>query len=253
MLKTAAEMSLLSALVYKTQDEINTELLSMGWKDWYWFDQDGTQAFVLPPKTDDNRIIICFRGTEPTQMTDVMADLKAWPKRSKEKGLVHFGFVEALDCVYAKIEECLERISLGLADETKVICTGHSLGAAVATICASRIDAHELYTFGSPRVGNASFIKEMKADNIKHYRFVNNNDVVTKVPFAIMGYKHGGELQYINHYGNIRKMTPWQRTKDQWRGRLAAWKKRQPFDGVMDHNIGDYHEKIKNVSLQGEI
>ena len=40
MLKTAAEMSLLSALVYKTQDEINTELLSMGWKDWYWFDQD---------------------------------------------------------------------------------------------------------------------------------------------------------------------------------------------------------------------
>ena len=58
MFKTAAEMSLLSALVYKTQDEINTELLSMGWKDWYWFDTEGTQAFVLSPKTDDDRIII---------------------------------------------------------------------------------------------------------------------------------------------------------------------------------------------------
>ena len=250
MLKTAAEMSLLSAIVYYHYDSINSDLLSWGWKDWYWFDTEGTQAFVLAPKKDDDRIIICFRGTEPTQMSDVFADLKAWPKRSKEKGLVHFGFVEALDKIYPKIEECIERISLRLRDETRVICTGHSLGAALATICASRIDAHELYTFGSPRVGNAAFIKEMKSDKIKHYRFVNNNDVVTKVPFAIMGYRHGGELQYINHYGNIRKMTPWQRTKDQWRGRLAAWKKRQPFDGIRDHNIDDYHEKINNVSLQ---
>ena len=68
----------------------------------------------------------------------------------------------------------------------------HSLGAALATICASRLDAHELYTFGSPRVGNRAFVKEMKNDGIQHYRFVNNNDIVTGVPFPLR--------VYINHY-----------------------------------------------------
>ena len=63
-------------------------------------------------------------------------------------------------------------------------------------------------------------------------------------------FRHHGELVYINHYGNIRKMTFWQRFKDKLRGRRAAWRNKQPFDGVRDHDIGAYHEKIKNVSLQ---
>jgi triacylglycerol lipase len=114
---------------------------------------------------------------------------------------------------------------------------------------ASRLDANELYTFGSPRVGDRRFVKEMSTDKIKHYRFVNNNDIVTRVPPPIV-YRHHGELVYINHYGNIRKMTAWQRIKDQWRGRLAAWKKREFFDGARDHSMDLYHRKIYHVYLQ---
>ena len=117
---------------------------------------------------------------------------------------------------------------------------------------ASRLDANELYTFGSPRVGNRDFVKEVKKDGVKHYRFVNNNDVVTTIPFPIR-FAHSGELTYINHYGNIRKMTPWQRTKDKFRGRWRAFKKGQPFDGVFDHSVNLYYEKLKNVQTsQGE-
>ena len=65
-----------------------------------------------------------------------------------------------------------------------------------------------------------------------------------------MGFRHSGELVYVNHYGNIRKMTYWQRFKDKLRGRLAAWRKREAFDGVRDHDISAYHKKINNVSLQ---
>ena len=144
----------------------------------------------------------------------------------------------------------MEQISqFDMSKIEKVICTGHSLGAALATVMASRIDAEELYTFGSPRVGTRSFINEMTADGITHYRFVNNNDIVTRVPLALMGYKHHGELCYINHYGNIRKMTAWQRIKDQWRGRLRAWQKREWFDGARDHSMDLYYNKIKNVNL----
>ena len=79
---------------------------------------------------------------------------------------------------------------------------------------------------------------------VTHYRFVNNNDVVTGVPFWLMGYRHHGDLQYINYYGNIRKMSWWQRFKDSWRGRGKALKKFQLFDGMYDHSITGYADKL---------
>lgn len=251
MYSQAARMAMFSSAVYSDFDGLNYKLLKHGVKDWSWFDRGGTQAFIT---VDDDDIIICFRGTEPDKMSDVFADLKAWPKRSQEKGLVHFGFAEALDKVYDEIKTHVQYVkSRDSAKNWRVICTGHSLGGALATLCASRLDANVVYTFGSPRVGTRSFCKEMKNDKITHYRFVNNNDVVTLVPFWFMGYRHYGELQYINHYGNIRKMTLWQRIKDKLRGRRAAWRNKQPFDGVRDHDINTYYKKIYNVSLQSEV
>ena len=62
-----------------------------------------------------------------------------------------------------------------------------------------------------------------------------------------MGYRHHGELQYINYYGNIRKLTPWQKFKDSMRGRGKALKKFQLFDGIFDHSIGLYCDKLKKL------
>lgn len=179
-----------------------------------------------------------------------MADVKVWRKPAREKGLVHFGFAQALDKVYDKIIDQIDRLNIsGL----KMICTGHSLGAALATIFASRVDAKYLYTFGSPRVGNKDFVKEMNKDKIIHYRFVNNNDIVTKIPLALVFYRHHGKLIYINHYGKIRNMTWWQRFKDGIRGRRAAWWNKQPFDGLRDHGIGAYYKKITSESFNASL
>jgi triacylglycerol lipase len=247
MIKTALRMALLSKLVYEDYNKINRTLLKMGLKDWYWFDNEGTQAVLI--KTN-KELIVCFRGTEPDKITDIMADLKVWRKPAREKGLVHFGFAQALDRVYDKIIDQISRLDV---KNLKIICTGHSLGAALATIFASRIDAKFLYTFGSPRVGNKDFVREMTNDGITHYRFVNNNDIVTKVPLWLMMYRHHGELIYINHYGNIRPMTWWQRFKDGLRGRRAAWWNKQPFDGVRDHDIGAYYNKINSESFNASL
>ena len=238
----------LSRLVYSNYTDVEIYLRENGYDHWAWFDVDGTQAFSCR-KDKSTEIFITFRGTEPKQITDILADAKAWRKPAREKGLVHFGFAQALDKVYDKIVHWIDEQKL---DDATITCTGHSLGAALATIMASRLDANELYTFGSPRVGNRDFVKEMKKDGVKHYRFVNNNDVVTRIPFPIR-FRHSGKLVYINHYGNIRKMTPWQRTKDKYRGRWTALKKGQPFDGVFDHSVNLYYEKLKNVQTsQGE-
>jgi len=246
-LNKAIHMSYLSKLVYEDKFTVKKEL-TQSYSNFEWFDHEGTQGFaVYSPGLHE--IIICFRGTEPTAIMDILADLKAWRKPAREKGLVHFGFAQALDKVYDKIVHWIDEQKLD--DGYKITCTGHSLGAALATICASRLDARELYTFGSPRVGERAFVKEMTNDGIKHWRFVNNNDIVTKVPFPII-YRHHGELVYINHHGNIRKMTPWQRIKDRWRGRARAIAKGQLFDGAFDHSMDLYYQKVQNVYLQSQ-
>ena len=121
----------------------------------------------------------------------------------------------------------------------------------MATICASRLreddkgNVKALYTYGSPKVGGKLFVWNL--DELEHYRFVNNNDMVTRVPLWIMGYRHHGNLTYINHYGNIRSMTSYQRFKDKMRGRWAAIRKLQFFDGIRDHDINKYCKKLKGL------
>ena len=112
---------------------------------------------------------------------------------------------------------------LGRKGGRDIYVCGHSLGGAMSTICASRLreddkgNVKALYTYGSPKVGGKLFVWNL--DELEHYRFVNNNDMVTRVPLWIMGYRHHGNLTYINHYGNIRSMTSYQRFKDKMRGR----------------------------------
>ena len=79
----------------------------------------------------------------------------------------------------------------------------------MATIMASRCmhdeelnDPIELYTYGSPRVGWKGYVNSL---NVTHHRWRNNNDIVTKVPLWIMGYRHHGNLHYITSDNKIGK------------------------------------------------
>ena len=204
------------------------EYTSLGYDHHVFLENDGAQCHVVWNKDE---IAICFRGTEPSELSDILADLNALPKKSMTDGWVHRGFRGELDKLWDKVKELAKKH----ADKKLYVC-GHSLGAAMATICTSRIeefrDVEALYTFGSPRAGTRSFVKGIKTT---HWRFVNNNDIVTRVPLAIMGYKHHGVLCYINHYGKMRKMTVWQRIKDKFRGYRSGL-----LDGAQDHSMGNY-------------
>ena len=129
--------------------------------------------------------------------------MNALQSKSRTRGDVHAGFKNEIN------KSIWDDLTFTLADLSghELYITGHSLGAAT-TICASRLardfNVSCLYTFGSPRVGDKRWVRNL---NIPHYRVVNNNDVVCKVPFWFMGYRHHGVLCYINHYGNVRRMT----------------------------------------------
>ena len=227
-----------SALAYHDGTRAKRELNKIGITNYKFLENDGAQCHIF---SDNENIIVAFRGTEPKEMSDVKADLLAFKRKSKTEGRVHMGFKLELRKLWPDIEALLQRNK-----QKKVWITGHSLGGAMATLCASRLEEKEpsLYTYGSPRVGGQEFCDGM---DVKHWRFVNNNDIVTKVPFWFMGYRHHGIEWYINYYGNVRDHTYWQRVKDSWRGRWKAIKKRQLFDGMYDHSITGYADKLLKI------
>ena len=95
-----------------------------------------------------------------------------------------------------------------------VFYTGHSLGAALATLAAARrfvegkIPPAALYTFGSPRVGTTEFIRAFPPTFL-HCRVVNDQDIVPTVPPRTLNiYHHVGTLHKIEHDGHLRKGKP---------------------------------------------
>ena len=236
MLQTAHKMARASEIAYL--DDAMKQYADLGYTGHTFFDIDGAQCHAV---WNDDEYALCFRGTEPSEIGDILADLNAIPRGAMTHGLVHSGFMGELDKLWQNVTE-----HHGKHKDKKFYITGHSLGAAMATIATSRFEeftkVESLFTFGSPRAGTRSFVKNIKTP---HFRFVNNNDIVTSVPPAFMFYRHHGDLTYINHYGNIRKLTLWQRIKDKWRGRWRAFQKRQPFDGAYDHGMGYYVKHIE--------
>ena len=225
----------ISAITYDNPKDSKNKFKSFGFNIVEFFDIDGAQAYLLKDMNDIH--VLSFRGTEVTQKSDILADLKAGKNIEACGGKVHVGFKGEINKVWPAIEKAIANIDT-------LYLTGHSLGAAMATIAASRMQSKvtALITFGSPRVGNQEFVSSL---NVTHYRVQNNCDDVTKVPFRLSGFRHHGTHKYMNFYGEFRDLTPWQRIKDMVRSRLKARAKGQKFIGVFDHLMANYIDKLE--------
>jgi hypothetical protein len=89
--------------------------------------------------------------------------------------------------------------------------TGHSLGGALAELCAaqalfvSRIPVQGVYTFGQPRVGTKDFADAVHARlGSGIFRFVNDRDIVPRVPLFSMGFCHYGSQRFFDNAGEAR-------------------------------------------------
>ncbi len=203
---------------------------------------DNAQAYMI---WNNKELIISWRGTEPKEWKDITADLK-FRKQVGNFGKVHRGFKGYVDKIWPQIEKRVKELTKG--KWIKIYVTGHSLGGAAAAICTQRLEENyhvsSCYTYGSPRPGGYQFALGFKTPV---FRVRNNNDLVTKVPLAIMGYKHVGKLCYIDTKGVLRT------GRIGWTTLFKNWVKGQFSrigDGLRDHAIGDYHsllEKAKRI------
>jgi triacylglycerol lipase len=158
-----------------------------------------TQCFVAK---HGSLAVVSFRGTEQAEYKDLLDDLRLLPSDQGDF-LAHQGFCDALDRVWKDVKSCLDQLLNG-NQVTEMWFTGHSLGAALATLAACRYNSKakstSLYTFGSPRVGSRSMAEKLKGCST--YRFVNGSDIVTLVP-PPGGYEHVGQLIYIDSKGRL--------------------------------------------------
>ncbi len=158
-----------------------------------------TQVALLKVNRDNPCLVIAFRGTD--EMEDWQTNVHAYQTPFADMGKVHSGFKKA----YLSIkEELLEYLKDNVLP---IFITGHSLGAALATLATSEFYKNEqfdsCYTYGSPRTGNPAFVNSIKCKQI--YRIVNNCDIVTTVPidFAGINYEHIGSPYLINDDGDL--------------------------------------------------
>jgi len=200
-----------------------------------------TQAFLV---SNGEYAILAFRGTEVTKRTDIKTDAKAF-RVSVFEGRVHKGFAAAYKSIEIQVLKAVKRLA-GLP----LYITGHSLGAAVATVATQYLERDPVlrdqiaacYTFGSPRVGNKEYDRDLKS---AIYRVVNTTDVVTVIPLLAMGYIHIGDIRFLSRsMGDIRRGVPI--LQRMFFFLMAAFRLFGPLVG--DHAIALYRKKLEAVA-----
>ena len=174
-------------------------------RDVYPHDQDFLVSRKVPGHT-----ILAVEGTKET--TDWITNLKFLIKRDD----CHRGFKNNANRTLASLVIGYE----ALDPKRKLVIAGHSLGGATATLIADALWESGntnigLVTAGSPRPGGRRLRRRIK--DLEHLRFVHGDDIVARTPPWLAGYVHTHPRIYLPDADNTR------------------------FDGVADHNIGDYY------------
>jgi triacylglycerol lipase len=195
-------------LAYSTEADVKKAFGSAGiaGEIAYFHGVHSTQAYMIS-MTD--AIVLAFRGTQVdnfwSSVLDFAVDAQFLPLPDAHGHLVHAGFNAALAEVWTPLAAHLK--SEQAKRPRPLWMTGHSLGAALATLAANRCCDDEtaglkgVYTFGSPRVGDPRFGQHVQ---VPVFRFRNDSDIVPHLPLGLV-FRHLGHLQFIDGAGHLHR------------------------------------------------
>ena len=134
----------------------------------------------------EGHAVLACRGTN--DLYDVLTDINAGVRNIDGGMSIHSGFYRTATEFRAQVLNFIELHSNSIH---KLHCVGHSLGGALATISAGSVSAAkkidtELYTFGSPRVGDYNFANKLtqhgQLGKTNIHRVCHSGDPVAMVP-----------------------------------------------------------------------
>jgi hypothetical protein len=141
----------------------------------------------------DGFLFIAFEGTDPFVVANWITNFNFVPDQDG----IHQGFATALEICWPNITEAFRAAGAGMP----LFVVGHSLGAALAALCAARAgkelgaSVQGIYTFGMPRTGTPDFARTYDALlGERTYRLVYGEDIVPTVPPSELGFAHVGHL-----------------------------------------------------------
>ena len=140
--------------------------------------------------TTSKAVIVTFRGSEQSQdwLTDLMVGYVGTGYSFTGYGpeLAHAGFWGAVANLYPDL---LSTVRTAAASGKKVYVTGHSLGAAMASVFAFRaqkdgLNIEKVSTIGSPRAfsGNTAYDYSVMGLGPRTSRWIFDDDIVTHIP-----------------------------------------------------------------------
>ena len=156
------------------------------------FDRSNIQGFWC---SNNDVALLAYRGTNNTRQwirdARFVTEKHPW-------GQAHRGFAEGVELV----EEELRLFDVAAAKAKHVWITGHSLGGALAIMTAARLKIKgirsSLYTYGQPRVGLGGFAERFAIELPgRLHRFVNQSDIVSRLPPEAFFYRHTGIAKRI--------------------------------------------------------
>lgn len=207
---------------------------------------DTEVQYFLEQHPENSRQVITIRGT--ANLKNVKEDAEYIPSKNKKLGIyVHSGFDDDAMKLYADILPHLNR-------EYKIVVTGHSLGAAIATLLMMYLHEDGFYVdqsvnFGQPKVTNKKGVK--RYGFLPLTRVVDENDVVPLVPpitllDSIHGvYEHMGEeviLLEDVYYVYLEKHNATRKS-------IGSFWKNIGRESVSEHFMANYLKNIQGKKL----
>jgi triacylglycerol lipase len=175
-------------------------------------------GYALRAKVDGHGVI-AIRGTvTPNEwLNNLNYQLVPFHLLDEQYGSVHNGFRDLYKGIRGRFRELVEQFDV----ETPLYLVGHSLGAALSQLAAldiaikspERAKHLRVYSYASPRVGDATFAEAYNRLVGTSYQIVNVCDVVPYLPFEELGaflkqqgYPYAdtkGALGFVHQAGNL--------------------------------------------------
>jgi triacylglycerol lipase len=211
-------------------------------------DTGKTEGFLAG---NGRHVVIVFRGTNNTK--DWLRNLDTI-QVAGYGGHVHQGFHIALMEAWVTVLKKLARLR---TSGQLLWIAGHSLGGALATLAARRLELDQgerpsaVFTYGAPRVFDPSAARRFRA---VLYRFVNRTDIVPHVPpplLLLRQFKHVGKFVHLLEDGVVDTAeAEWNKMKAASIDFMTSATEKDFIGPLEDHKIERYIEQIARAVEQ---